>query len=83
MEFVEGPMTHGTTPLSPSAARMRRYRERAKHGSVFVRFDMAPAAVDRLIDLGWLKPESRRDPHAVTAALLEFGRRALWPNDDL
>jgi hypothetical protein len=26
---------------------------------------------------------SRRDPHAVTVALIKFGTQALWPNDDL
>jgi hypothetical protein len=44
---------------------------------------MAPAAVDRLIELRLLKPESRRDPYAVTVALLKFGTHALWPNDDV
>ena len=58
---------------------MRRHRERTKQGSVFVRFEMAPAAIDRLISLGWLKSESRRDPYAVTSALIEFGTQALWP----
>jgi len=62
---------------------MRRHRDRAKHGSVFVRFEMTPTAVDRLIALGWLKPESGRDPHAVTSALLKFGTHALWPDDDV
>jgi hypothetical protein len=76
-------MTHSAASLSPSAARMRRHRERSKHGSVCIRFEMAPSAVDRLIALGWLKPESRRDPHAVTSALLEFGTHALWPDEDV
>ena len=73
-------MTDTALIRSPSAARMRRHRERAKHGSVCIRFDMAPAAVDRLITLGWLNPESRRDPYAVTSALIEFGTQALWPD---
>jgi hypothetical protein len=60
---------------------MRRLRDRAKHGSVFVRFDMTPIAIDRLIALGWLKPESRRDPYAVTSALIEFGTQALWRDE--
>jgi len=66
-------------PLSSSTTRMRRHRERTKHGSIFVRFEMTPYAVDRLIALGWLKSESRRDPYAVTSALIEFGTQALWP----
>jgi hypothetical protein len=75
-------VTHNAAPpLSPSTERMRRHRERTKHGSVFVRFEMTPTAVDRLIALGWLEHESRRDPYAVTSALIEFGTHALWPND--
>ena len=73
-------MTRNALPRSLSAIRMRRLRDRAKHGSVFVRFDMAPAAVDRLISSGWLKSESRRDPYAVTLALIKFGTHALWPD---
>ena len=71
-------MTPNALPPSLSAIRMRRLRERAKHGSIFVRFEMTPIAVDRLIALGWLKPESRHDPCAVTSALIEFGTQALW-----
>ena len=59
---------------------MRRHRERTKQGSVFVRFEMAPAAIDRLISLGWLNSENRRDPYAVTLALIKFGTQALWPD---
>ena len=62
------------------AIRMRRLRERAKHRSIFVRFEMTPNAVDRLIALGWLNSESRRNPYAVTVALIKFGTQALWPD---
>jgi hypothetical protein len=58
---------------------MRRHRERAKQGGFFVRFEMSPQAVDRLIELRWLSPESRHDALAVTKAQLDFGARALWP----
>jgi hypothetical protein len=58
---------------------MRRYRERAKSGGVFIRFEMTPAAVDRLIALGWLKPEDRRNSHEVANALIRFVTAALWP----
>jgi len=73
-------MTRHASPPSSSATRMRRHRERTKHGSVFVKFDMTPIAVDRLIALGWLNSESRRDPYAVTVALIKFGTQALWPD---
>jgi hypothetical protein len=59
---------------------MRHLRHRAKHGSIFVRFEMTSSAVDRLIALGWLNSESRRDPYAVTVALIKFGTQALWPD---
>ena len=75
-------MTHCAAPLSPSTERMRRHRERTKQGSVFVRFEMAPAAIDRLISLGWLNSENRRDPYAVTLALIKFGTQALWPGEE-
>ena len=74
-------MTRNALPPSLFATRMRRHRERIKHGSVFVRFEMAPAAVDRLIELRLLKPESRHDPYAVTCALIEFGTQALWKDE--
>ena len=57
--------------------RMRRRRERIKNGSIIVRFEMAPMAVNRLITKGWLMPENRRNPIAVTTALREFGARML------
>jgi len=47
-----------------------------------VRFEMAPAAIDRLISLGWLNSENRRDPYAVTLALIKFGTQALWPGEE-
>jgi hypothetical protein len=72
-------MTRGTLPPS-SPATPNRHPERAKHGSIFVRFEMTPNAVDRLIALGWLNSESRRDPYAVTVALIKFGTQALWPD---
>ena len=69
-------MTRNAQSLNLSATRMRRLRDRAKHGSIFVRFEMTASAVDRLIALGWLNSESRRDPYAVTLALIKFGTQA-------
>ena len=41
-------MTVSPAPVAkPLAVRMRRHRERAKLGAIFVRFEMTPAAVDR------------------------------------
>ena len=75
-------MTQSTAALGSSTTRMRRHRERLKRGTVFVRFEMAPAAIDRLISLGWLNSESRRDPYAVAVALIKFGTQALWPGEE-
>jgi hypothetical protein len=73
-------MTASPAPVAkPSAVRMRRHRERAKLGAIFVRFEMTPAAVDRLIPLKWLQPECRRDRDAVINAFLKFGTAGLWP----
>ena len=80
--FRRWKMTRHALPPSLSATRMRRLRERMKHGSVFVRFEMTPVAVDRLIALGRLNPESRRDPYAVTALSSNLGRRRSG-NDDV
>jgi hypothetical protein len=73
-------MTRNALPLSSSTTRMRRHRDRAKHGSIFVRFEMSANGVDRLIALGWLNSENRREPYAVTVALIKFGTQALWPD---
>jgi hypothetical protein len=73
-------MTRHALALSSSATRMRRHRERLKHGSIFVRFEMAPAAIDRLIELRWLSSDSRHNPYAVTVSLIKFGTQALWPD---
>ena len=57
---------------------MRRNREVRRQGFVFVGFWMSPAAIKRLIALGWLKPEDGSERLAVAQALLE-GTHALWP----
>ena len=67
-------------PAKSSAARMRRHRERVRSGGIFVRFEMTPAAINQIIALGWLKPEQRTSPVAVTEAFLQFGTQALWPH---
>jgi hypothetical protein len=68
-----------SSSASPGTLRTRRYRERRKSGSIFVRFEMTPAAVERLVELQFLSRHERHDPIAVTIALLKFGTRALWP----
>src|SRR5260370_33721625 len=58
-------------------------RERAKSGSVFIRFEMTPAAVDQLVALGWLKAENRRNSHEVANAPIRFGTAACWPDQTI
>lgn len=67
-----------TEVVSGSTARMRRHRERAKSGKVFVEFEMAPDAIARLVELGWLREAERGNKDAVISAFLKFGAKALW-----
>jgi hypothetical protein len=62
-----------------SAQRMRHLRESRRLGFIFVGFWMSPAAVKRLVTLGWLKADDRLNRAAVAQALLDFGAHALWP----
>ena len=48
-------------------------------GKVYVRFEMTPEGVDRLVAQGWLAPEKRDDWRSVTDAFLNVGISVLWP----
>ncbi|WGJ15029.1 hypothetical protein QEV83_01590 [Methylocapsa sp. D3K7] len=43
-----------------------------------MRFEMTPAAVDRLVATSWLDAASRHNRDAVVEAFLKFGATALW-----
>ena len=62
---------------SPAAERTRRSRERRRRGGVLISFEVVGAALDQLIELGWLPAHSRNDKSAITSALIELADRAL------
>jgi hypothetical protein len=61
---------------SPGALRMRRSRERRRHGAVMVRLEVSPSATADLVALGWLAPD-RVDRDAVSSALGGLINRAI------
>ena len=65
------------TAPSPAAARMRRSRQRARHGDVIVSVEVGPNMTADLADLGWLPAPDRVDKDAVTRALTELIERAI------
>src|SRR5437763_1091744 len=69
----DSPATHP----SPSAQRMRRARHRKREGDVVVSLVIDAAAVQNLIELGWLNPERRGDRGAVIGAMGALATRAL------
>ena len=65
-------------PQSRAAINERLYRERRRRGAMVIqRLVISPAAIDRLIDLGWLSEDDRSDREKVADALVGFLRRAL------
>ena len=64
-------------PLSRAAVNERLYRERRRRGAIVVRLVLSPAAIDGLINLGWLRVDDRSDRDRVADALVGFAKRAL------
>ena len=62
---------------SAAAERMRRHRERQRHGLRCVTIELYETEVDALIQKGLLKPETRNDSFAVIEALYEHLKRTL------
>jgi hypothetical protein len=62
---------------SPGALRMRRFRQRRKHGDISVELQLYQAGTERLIELGWLRAIDRANRKAVTEAFLKFAGRAF------
>jgi hypothetical protein len=65
------------TAPSPAAARMRRSRQRVRHGDVIVSLEVGPKVTADLVDLGWLAARDRLDKDALTHALTELVERAI------
>ena len=65
------------SPISPAAERMRRHRQRRRDGLRCLRVELRETEIDALIRMRLLKPETRNDARAVTAALYSYFDRAL------
>jgi hypothetical protein len=62
---------------SHGAERMRRHRERRQRSGVLIEFEVVGTALDGLIELGWLDPDSRGDRDAVRSAVIRLAAYAL------
>jgi hypothetical protein len=73
-----GPMAAAPgSPISPAAERMRRHRQRRRDGLRCLRVELRETEIDALIRMQLLKPETRNNARAVTAALYAYLDRAL------
>jgi hypothetical protein len=61
-----------TMSISPSAARMRRHRQRRRDGVRSLQIELRETEVDALIESGFLDERSRDDSNAVIRALYKF-----------
>jgi hypothetical protein len=59
-------------PVSPGAARMRRYRERRQRGLSCIRVQLRQSEVDALIACGLLHPDERQNRIALATALHQY-----------
>jgi SOS response regulatory protein OraA/RecX len=58
--------------ISPSAARMRRHRQRRRDGVRSLQIELRETEVDALIESGFLDERSRDDANAIIRALYKF-----------
>jgi hypothetical protein len=70
-------MTHTAVPLSQSAERMRRHRQRRRNGLRCLTIELYETEVDALIQRGLLKAEMRNDSFAIIEALYEHLKHTL------
>ena len=66
-------------PLSQSAARMRRHRQRRRKGLRCLRIDLHEMEIDELIRKGLLKWETRNDQNEIVKAIYKHFDRTLSP----
>lgn len=69
--------TASSSPSSPAALRMRRFRERRRDGLRCVTIELRETEVTALIRKGLLRDEARNDLPAVTRAFYGFLDRTL------
>jgi len=72
-----GKMAHTAVPLSQSAERMRRHRQRQRDGLRCLTIELYETEVDALIQRGLLKAETRNDSLAVIEALYGHLKKTL------
>jgi hypothetical protein len=67
-------VTDAISPPSISAAaeRMRRHRQRRRDGLRCLNVELRETEIDALVRIGFLKAETRNDPHAIREALYEY-----------
>ena len=58
--------------VSAGAERMRRHRERRQKGLMYLGIELRITEIDRLVSLGYLKSDHRRDFEKVLDALYWF-----------
>ena len=64
-------------PLSPSAERMRRHRERRKLGKTVISLELSGSTIETLVALGWLPESEQNDISKIVVAFRRFAGRAL------
>jgi hypothetical protein len=64
-------------PVSATARRQRRCRERRRRGAIVVQFAIAPGAISDLVRLGWLDDSNRGNRRAVRDAVVQFASWAI------
>ena len=64
-------------PSSPGARRTRQWRERCRQGKVCLQIVLSLGAIDGLVGLRWLHPNSRDDPAAIVEGFRRFLSFAL------
>ena len=65
------------TAPSPAAVRMRRTRERRRHGDAIVSLELRPKVTADLVGLCWLPAPDRGDKDAFTGTLIKLIERAI------
>ena len=63
--------------LTPSAERMRRHRDRRRHGLRCLWVELHEDELDALVQRGLLEPKSRNDENAIADALYGHLERTL------
>ena len=67
-------VTRHLAPPTPGAARQARYRARKRRSAIIVPISINAAAINRLVELGWLDQAGRR---AIAKAVIAIAGRAL------